>query len=87
MTRYERDQLVQVLYQVQIVSSKTSSLIGILDNAVDKIRANFEIDGEGPKAPAIVNMSTDSVNAVSSYQNHVIPNLIYRINSYVEEEE
>lgn len=87
MTRYERDQLVDVLYKVYTANDQVNSLIGNLNSAISTIRANFVIDEEGPKVPSIEIMSTESNNTISSFQNHVIPNLRYRIDSYVEEDE
>lgn len=87
MTRYERDQLVDVLYKVYTANNQVNSVIGTLNNAISTIRANFVIDDEGPKVPSIEIMVTDSNNTISSFQNHVIPNLRYRIDSYVEEED
>ena len=87
MTRYERDQLIDVLHRVYAANDQVNSVIGTLNNAIAEIRANFVIDDEGPKVPSMEIMSTESSNTISSFQNHVIPNLRYRINSYVEGED
>lgn len=86
MTRYERDQLIQVLRQVELLNSKISTLPNTFTNTANKITSNFEIDGEGPMASEISSLSYDTLNTVSTIQNYVIPNLIIRINSYVEED-
>jgi hypothetical protein len=86
MTRYEREQLIQVLRRVEVLNSKLATLPGTFTSTANRIVANFEIDGEGPMASDITNLSYDISNTISTIQNYVIPNLVYRINSSIEED-
>ena len=62
MTRYERDQLIDVLNKVHTANNQVNNVIGSLNNAISEIRSNFIIDDDGPKVPSIEIMSSDSSN-------------------------
>ncbi len=83
----KKDILIDTLYKVYSVNGEIGSLNGNLNESSSTIRANFMIDDEGPKAPSIDIMAAETINSISSLQNYVIPNLIYRINTIDEEED
>ena len=81
MDAEEKQRLLNVLYQVQSLSGRIAGVAGTFSAAKERVKENCEIDGEGPKVGELDGMIGEAQSTISSFQNHVIPNLIYRINS------
>ena len=77
----EKKKLQLVLYHVRIVRDKSLGLQDSIGNIFEKIDNNCTINGENPKGNQLNSINNEIGNNISSYRNHIIPNLINRINS------